>query len=126
MYNCSGPEFSKLRQIFAMLKIRMHPVTPDRYNVTLGELARGKGEAAENAPEAFEEKMLVFCSMNRALLDRVLDVIRVAKLPPIELKAVLTTTNQEWNSIQLHEELLKEKEAIANQTKAEHPDQPEK
>ena len=47
MYNCSGPEFSKLRQIFAMLRLRMRVVAPDRYHVTLEELAEGKGEASE-------------------------------------------------------------------------------
>ena len=31
MYNCSGPEFSRLRQIFAMLRLRMRVVEPDRY-----------------------------------------------------------------------------------------------
>ncbi len=39
----------------------------------------------------------------------------MAQLPPIPLKAVLTTTNQEWNTHQLYEELQKEREAIAAQ-----------
>ena len=39
MYNCSGPEFSRLRQIFAMLRLRMRVVEPDRYHVSLGELS---------------------------------------------------------------------------------------
>ena len=34
MYECSGPEYSKLRQIFAMLRLRMRPVTPDKYHLT--------------------------------------------------------------------------------------------
>ena len=41
MYNCSGPEFSRLRQIFAMLRLRMRPVGPERYHLTLRELANG-------------------------------------------------------------------------------------
>ena len=40
MYECSGPEYSKLRQIFAMLRLRMRPVTPDKYHLTLAELDR--------------------------------------------------------------------------------------
>ena len=43
MYNCSGEEFSRLRQIFAMLRLRMRVVGPDRYHVPLEELAKGKG-----------------------------------------------------------------------------------
>ena len=114
MYNCSGEEFSKLKQIFAMLRLRMRTVEPDRYHVSLGELSVGKGEPAEQA-EPLPEPMLVFCGMGQALLNQVLEVIRVAKLPPIPLKAVLTESNQSWNTKQLYEELLKEREAIAAQ-----------
>ena len=113
MYNCSGPEFSRLRQIFAMLRLRMRPVGPERYHLTLRELANGEGEAAEQAEEPIPEAMLVFCGLGDALLHQVLEVIRLAKLPPIPLKAVLTASNQEWTTRQLREELLKEREAIA-------------
>ena len=112
MYNCSGEEFSRLRQIFAMLRLRMRVVGPDRYHVPLEELAVGKGEAGEMA-EPLPEAMLVFCGMGQALLNQVLEVIRVANLPPIPLKAVLTETNKTWDTKQLHAELLKEREAIA-------------
>jgi len=112
MYNCSGPEYSKLKQIFAMLRLRMHPVEPDRYHVPLGDLAEGKGESADpGAP--VPEAMLVFCGMGQALLDKVLEVIRAAKLPPIPLKAVLTESNRTWDTRQLYEELRKEREAFA-------------
>ena len=114
MYNCSGPEFSKLRQIFAMLRLRMRPVEPERYHVPLIQLAQGKGEpAGEEAP--LPEAMLVFCGLGDALLHQVLEVIRVAKLPPIPMKAVLTAANQEWDTLQLYQELCKEREAIAAQ-----------
>ena len=112
MYNCSGPEFSKLKQIFAMLRLRMRVVEPDRYHVPLAELAQGKGEPGE-AAEPLSEPMLVFCGLGEALLNQVLEVIRLSKLPPIPLKAVMTETNRSWNTLQLHEELLKEREAMA-------------
>ena len=115
MYNCSGEEFSKLRQISAMLRLRMRVVEPDRYHIPLEELAKGKGEPAEVA-EPIPEPMLVFCYLPQALFNQVLEVIRVAKLPPIPLKAVLTDTNRTWNTRQLHEELYREREAIASQT----------
>ena len=59
--------------------------------------------------------MLVFCYLPQALLHQVLEVIRVANLPPIPLKAVLTETNRTWDTKQLHAELLQEREAIAAQ-----------
>ena len=112
MYNCSGEDFSKLRQIFAMLRLRMRVVEPDRYHIPLEELAQGKGEPAEMG-EPISESMLVFCGLPQALFSQVLEVIRAAKLPPIPLKAVLTDTNRTWDTRQLHAELLKEREAIA-------------
>ncbi len=114
MYNCSGPEFSKLRQIFAMLRLRMRVVEPDRYHVPLAELEKGMGEPGE-AQEPLPESMLVFCGLGDLLLNRVLEVIRVAQLPPVGMKAVLTANNREWNTRELYEELLREREEIAAQ-----------
>lgn len=114
MYNCSGEQFSKLKQIFAMLRLRMRVVEPDRYHIPLEELSRGKGEPGE-AAEPLPEAMLVFCGLGQALLNQVLEVIRVANLPPIPLKAVLTETNREWDTRQLYTELCREREAVAGQ-----------
>ncbi len=118
MYNCSGPEYSKLRQILAMLRLRMRPVGPERYQVAIGQLAEGQGEDGE-AVQPIPEAMLVFCGMNQALLNQVLEVIRVANLPPIPLKAVLTPSNREWTTLQLYEELKREREAIAGAEKGQ-------
>ena len=114
MYNCSE-EFSKLKQIFAMLRLRMRVVEPNRYHVSLEDLAQGKGEPVQVEEDALPEPMLVFCGLPQALLNQVLEVIRVAKLPPIPLKAVLTDTNRTWDTRLLHAELLKEREAVAAQ-----------
>ena len=113
IYNCSGPQFSKMRQIFAMLRLLMRQVTPDKYELTLKELVAGTGEPLPEGGEPIAENMLVFCGMGSALLNQVLEILRLSKLPPIQLKAVMTDTNQDWNSKQLYEELLKEQQAIA-------------
>lgn len=110
MYNCAGEDFSKLRQIFAMLRLRMRPVAPELYHATLGELVLGKAEPEQPAPEAIEETMLVFCGLHPVFFKQVLDVIRLANLPKIHLMAILTETNQAWTTMQLREDLLKEKE----------------
>ena len=112
MYNCGGPEYAKLRQIFAMLRLRMRPVEPNRYHIPLEELQRGEGEPVETDEAPIPERMLVFCGLGDKLLQQVLQVIRFAQLPPIPLKAVLTDVNREWDSRKLREELLKEREAI--------------
>lgn len=65
--------------------------------------------------EALPEAMLGFLRTEQRSAQQVLEVIRLAKLPPIPLKAVLTASNQEWDTHQLYEELKKEREAIAAQ-----------
>ena len=111
IYNCTGPKFTKLGHIFAMLGLRMRRIQPAQYGQSLIELAQGvEGTAVE--AEAFTENMLVFCGLNQAFLNQLLEVIRLAKLPEIHLKAILTEDNQHWDSIKLHEELLAEKEKI--------------
>ena len=118
VYNCSGPKFAKMHQIFAMLRLLMRNVTPDKYDISLMDLALGQGEPGE-AQEPIPESMLVFCGVNQALLQQVLEVLRLSKLPPIPMKAILTETNKDWNSKQLYEELCKEREAMNEAAQAE-------
>ncbi len=113
MYNCSGPEYSKLKQIFAMLRLLMRPVSPDKYHLTLTELALGQGEVGETC-EAFPEPMLVFCGTSGPLVQQVLEIIRLSKMPPM-IKAVMTNDNQDWDSKKLYEELVKERDALSAQ-----------
>ena len=112
IYNCNGPKFAKLRQIMAMLRIRMRTVQPGQYHLPLIDLANGEGEAVETDTQPIAENMLVFCFMNQAFLNQLLEVIRLSKLPPIQLKAILTEDNKDWDSLKLHEELLAEKASI--------------
>ena len=111
IYNCTGPKFTKLGQIFAMLGLRMRRIQPAQYGQPLLELAQGvEGTAVE--AEAFSENMLVFCGLHQAFLEQLLEVIRLAKLPEIHLKAILTEDNKDWDSVKLHDELLAETEKL--------------
>ena len=114
LYNCSGPQWTKLHQMMMMLRFRIRVITPDRYHLSLEELAAGKGEAGD-AQEAIPESMMVFCGVSQPQLEAILNAIHLAKLPPIPLKAVLTESNRTWNSLQLREELLKEREELEKQ-----------
>lgn len=127
LYNCSGHQWTKLHQMMMMLRFRIRVIKPEQYHLTLEQLAQGQGEpAADNVPEAFPQSMMVFCGVGQAQLEAILNAIRLAKLPPIPLKAVLTDTNRGWDSLQLHEELLKEQEAIAQQAAESKVDPAEK
>lgn len=113
LYNCKGSEFQKLRQIFMMLRVRMIPVEPEQYGLTLERLLQGDRSQLP-VGESFHEPMLVFCGIGDQKLDQILMTMRRAKLPPIGLKAMLTPHNVQWNSQQLWTELAQEREAMKN------------
>ena len=113
LYNCSGPQWTKLHQMMMMLRFRIRMIRPEQYHLPLEQLAQGQGEpAADSVPQAFPESMMVFCGVGQAQLEAILNAVRLSKLPPIPLKAVLTDSNREWDSVRLHKELLKEKAAL--------------
>ena len=114
MYNCSGPEWAKLRQIFLMLRVRIRPVEADQYGLTLAELLSRSG-AKRGVEEDFSDPMLVFCGLSQGKLDQMLTAMARAQLPHIALKAMLTPTNAGWTSQQLWTELRREHAAMEAQ-----------
>ena len=114
MYNCSDEQWSKLRQIFLMLRVRIRPVEADQYGLTLEDLL---GRSEEKAPveEEFSDPMLVFCNIRQEKPDHLLTAMGRAGLPRIALKAMLTPTNRTWTSQQLWTELRREHEAMQAQ-----------
>ena len=114
MYNCSGEQWSKLRQIFLMLRVRIRPVEADQYGLTLEDLL-GRSEEKSPVKEEFSDPMLVFCNLPHEKLDHLLTAMGRAGLPRIALKAMLTPTNRTWTSQQLWTELRREHEAMQAQ-----------
>ena len=56
-------------------------------------------------------RMVVFCGLE-SQMDGLLPTLRQAGIGPDCLKAVLTPHNRTWNAMQLHEELLRERQAM--------------
>ncbi len=63
----------------------------------------------------FKEEMLVMKDFSEKQLDDFLRFIRSSGFAPIELKAILTPVNCQWNSLRLYQELTKERDAFQNQ-----------
>ncbi len=114
MYNCSGEQWAKLRQIFLMLRVRIRPVEADQYGLTLEDLL-SRSEEESPVEEEFSDPMLVFCNLPHEKLDHLLTAMGRAGLPRIALKAMLTPTNRTWTSQQLWTELRREHEAMQAQ-----------
>ena len=121
-YNLKPGTAAGLERICRDLGIRVRRVAPDEYALPIGALAgipvaRPSNAAAATAPP-FDDEMLVMCHMMTNELDAFLRAMREAGMPRIDLKAVLTPTNSEWTSTELHDAIRKEHEYMTNQKQA--------
>lgn len=116
LYQIKGTKTAVLlKPVLLKLGIRVRIVEPEQYLQSIGFLAGNKAFA--ESPEAydgagFDEPMMVMAGFSERKLDLFLTEMRRKKVPPIALKAIVTTQNQAWNSLQLYRELKEEHEKM--------------
>lgn len=112
-FNLDQNALNTLKALCAPLGIRMKSVAPEAFTLPIGAMA---GIPVDHKVpvngKPFKDPMLVMCGLNEDCFNAFLQSLRNSGLPPIPLKAVLTPTNAAWNAIQLHDELLREYEAM--------------
>ncbi|MDY3918507.1 MAG: DUF3783 domain-containing protein [Candidatus Limivivens sp.] len=115
-YELSRQERRQLEALAREFSILLKPVAPSQYRQSLGFLCKITGmkptPSSPAAIQAFPEPVLVFSGLDDALLDAFLGRCREESCLASCLKAVLTPVNIFWNSIQLYEELTRERNAI--------------
>jgi len=114
LYNLSGkPKTQKLRFVLAKLGLRAREVKREELGQPVGFLAGLDGfQSTETYEgEGFSDEMLVMCGLADAQIGALLTALRQARVP-VALKAVLTEENAGWSSLQLHEELCRERDAL--------------
>lgn len=118
MYNLDNPRKLKILMICGQLKIKAHSVAVSDYAQPIGALAglRNRTDAVYSGA-GFPEEMLLMANFSGALLNSFLNAMRQNRLPGIPLKAVLTDTNADWDSVRLHDEILREHIAMHSQNK---------
>lgn len=123
-YNLNNEKGRTIKLICLKLKIRIRPVAPEDYFKPVGTLAgfrelpvsdAGNNKTSTCENDVFSDEMLVMKDFDNRLLDRFLLEMKRAKIERIALKAVLTPDNITWNSIELHDELIKEHEAMTKE-----------
>ncbi len=114
LYNLENDRGRAIKMLCLSLKLRARTVAPAEYGLTLQELLEGKEPPEGDPPTGFSEEMLVMAGLSGFQMDRLLQGFRRKRLPPVELKAVLTAVNSQWDSCRLHQELALEHEAMKN------------
>ena len=122
-YNLPAKHLAKLRMAAMKLGVSVRPIEKREYLQSLGSFAGSLGtfESVYDG-ESFPEPMLVLCGFSQPMVNTLLTLLKASRLPPIPLKAVLTETNQGWNSLELHDELQKEHAAMRAGTSAHEPE----
>lgn len=116
LYNFAGTQKGrKIKFVLIRMGIRIKNIEKKDYLQPAGALAGVPGTLAdqpEYEKEGFTEEMLVMYNFTEKQLDEMLLRFRKEKIPKIELKAVITPTNCNWNSLKLFEEIKKERQQM--------------
>lgn len=126
-YNFSEERMRKAKFALLLLKIRTKTVSKSDYGQPLGYLAGIKG--IEPASEdydgtSFEEEMIVLHNFTSKTIDSLIRALNKCGVGRVPLKAVITPTNKDWNSVQLYNAVKADYEEMAG--KAQKNTNPEK
>ena len=112
-WNLPAKKAAKARMLAMRSGVRMAAVETWQYLQPLGSFTGDCGSMDSLYDGAgFSEEMILFAHFPETLLSRFLQSWKSAGLPPVTLKAVLTDTNRDWNSLELREQLTQERDAI--------------
>ena len=111
----------EIERLASNMKLRIVYADASLYDETLDAIASGKVQSTatvatganeiartDNLSPDSGDSILIFCDLSEKHLNRMLFELKSRKVQ-IDLKAVLTPTNQKWTLRQLHAELEREK-----------------
>lgn len=104
-YNFSEERMRKAKFALLPLKIRTKVVSKSDYNQPLGYLVGIKEiEPAETEFDGngFDEEMIVMHNFTSKTVDGLIRALNKCGVGRVPLKAVITPTNKDWNSVQLY------------------------
>lgn len=112
-YHIAPAKLAKIQVLCMRLGIRVCPVEPEDYGAPLAALAglAEKGRYPALAGD-FADEMLVMANFRPGMMDALLNGFRQSRIPPVPLKAMLTETNAQWNSVELHRAIAEEHELM--------------
>lgn len=119
-YNFSEERMRKARFALLPLRIRTKTVSKSEFNQPLGYLAGIKGiEPAETefVGSGFDEEMIVMHNFTNKTVDSLIRALNKCGVGRVPLKAVITPTNKDWNSVQLFEAVKADSDEMTRKNK---------
>lgn len=111
-YRLPAKRAAKVRVLAMRMGVRVKAVEKWEYLSPVGSFTGDCGSFDSFYDgEGFAEEMLVMAHFPQTLLSRFLQELRAARLN-VPLKCVLTESNRGWNSLELHEQLCAERDAV--------------
>ena len=115
LYNLVSAKGNKIEKLCNRLNITVKHVTASEYLEPIGYLAglpgiTSKGEIFTGEP--FVDEMLVMSEFSETLLNTFLKEFKVQHIDPVYLKAIITSQNKTWDSLELNKELSYERKAF--------------
>lgn len=119
-YSTGDPRMKKqemmMKSVLVRMGVKIRNVTPDQVLESVGYLAGVPGFEKREVPEQgkteempqITEQMLVMKDFTSRRIDTLLLNLRKAKVPKINLKAVVTEQNAGWSFYHLYEEIVEE------------------
>lgn len=119
LYNFTSKISNSIKYVAVQMGVHIRTIEPAQYKIPLGLLAFGSSEQqqeylVDDAP-AFDDSMLIFAGFSNPRLNQFLKLLSKNNVPKIDLKATLTEHNAVWDSVTLHDELVKEHELMTKQ-----------
>lgn len=114
LYNFKdAARLQKVRFALFKLGVSGRVVAPEELSQPIGYLCdlEGFSPVEETVEGGFSDEMLVLCGLSGPQLDALLSSLRRSRVV-VALKAVVTEDNAAWSSLQLHDELRQEHEAM--------------
>ncbi len=118
-YNFSEERLRKAKLALLPLKISIKSVDKEDYGHPLGYLAGVNGISACDIPyngSGFDDEMIVMHNFTNKSFDAMIRALNKCGVGRVPLKAVVTPTNKNWNSVQLYEAVKADHEQMTGKT----------
>lgn len=125
VYNLNDKKrLAGMKKTLLLMGARMKMVPKEEYLRPIGQIfgLSDRTDIPVYEGEELEEEMIVMAGFNRMQIDNMLGGFRKNGVGTINIKAILTPTNGDWNAIDLFAELKKEHEIMHYEFKKEDAD----